>query len=64
MCGATAIHTNRAIRDLRQQDLADFDRGRVTIPDRDALEAYARFNPDYLYGPWSLAYDHQPGDPI
>ena len=64
MCGATAIHTNRAIRDLRQQGLADFDRGRVTIPDRAALEDYAGFNPDYLYGPWSLAYDHQPGDPI
>lgn len=64
MCGATAIHTNRAIRDLRQQGLVDFDRGRVTILDRDALETYAGFSPDYLYGPWSLAYDHQAGDPI
>jgi CRP-like cAMP-binding protein len=64
MCGATAIHTNRAIRDLRQQGLADFDRGKVTIPDRDLLEAYAGFSPDYLYGPGSLAYDRQPGDPI
>lgn len=64
MCGSTAIHTNRAIRDLREQGLADFDRGRVTIPNQEALEKYAGFCPDYLYGPWSLAYDRQPGDPI
>ena len=64
MCGATPIHTNRALRDLRESGLAVFDRGRVTIPDMGALEAYAAFSPDYLYGPWSLAYDSQPGDPI
>lgn len=64
MCGATPIHTNRAIRELRRIGVADFDRGRVTIRDRAALEAYAGFTPDYLYGPWSLAYDPQPGDPI
>lgn len=64
MCGATPIHLNRAIRDLRESGIADFDRGRVTVPDREALERYAGFSPDYLYGPWSLAYDRQPGDPI
>jgi len=64
MCGATPIHINRAIRDLRQQGIAVFDRGRVTVPDRAALEGFASFTPDYLYGPWSLAYNHQPGDPI
>ena len=64
MCGATPIHTNRAVRELRHSGLADFDRGRVTIPDRDALEVYAGFNPDYLYGPWSLAYDRKPDDPL
>lgn len=57
MCGATPIHTNRALRELRESGLADFDRGRVTIPDQAALERYAEFSPDYLYGPWSLAYD-------
>lgn len=57
MCGASPIHINRAIRDLRRQNIADFDRGRVTIPDPLALEHYASFTPDYLYGPWSLAYD-------
>lgn len=64
MCGATPIHTNRAIRELREANLAAFDRGRVTIPDQARLEDYAGFMPDYLYGPWSLAYNHRPGDPI
>lgn len=64
MSGATPIHANRAIRELRKTGIADFDRGRVTIPDRAALEAYAGFSPDYLYGSGSLAYDPQPGDPI
>lgn len=64
MCGATPIHTNRALRELRENGLAEFDRGRVIIPDRAALESYAGFTPDYLYGPWSLAYDPQPNDPI
>ena len=60
MCGATPIHANRAIRDLRNLNIAHFDRGQVTIPDQAALEAYAGFTPDYLYGPWSLAYDPSP----
>lgn len=64
MCGATPIHANRAIQELRQSGIANFDRGRVAIPDRAALEDYAGFKPDYLYGPWSLAYEPQPGDPI
>lgn len=61
MCGATAIHTNRAIRQLRQSGIAHFDRGRVTIDDRGALEDYAGFDPDYLYGPGSLAIGAQAG---
>lgn len=64
MSGATAIHTNRAIRELRESGIAIFERGRVTIPDQAELERYAGFAPDYLYGPWSLAYDPKPGDPI
>lgn len=64
MSGSTPIHTNRAIRELRRTGLAHFDRGRVTIPDRAGLEEYSGFTPDYLYGPWSLAYNRQPGDPI
>lgn len=49
-CGTTAIHMNRVVRQLRSLGLADLRRGRVSIPDRDKLESYARFNPDYLYG--------------
>ena len=54
MCGATAIHINRAIRDLRERGIALFERGRVTIADRAALESYAAFDPDYLYGSTSI----------
>lgn len=64
MCGATPIHINRAIKELRSTGIADFDRGRVAIASRGELERYANFNPDYLYGPWSLYYDHEGNDPI
>ncbi|WP_133364693.1 Crp/Fnr family transcriptional regulator [Qipengyuania sediminis] len=57
MCGATAIHTNRALRDLREANLAHFQRGAVRIPDLAALERYSHFTPDYLYGPGELAPD-------
>ena len=55
MCGTTAIHMNRAVRHLREAGLADFNRGRVTIPDRQALCEYARFDPAYLYGEGDLS---------
>ena len=55
MCGATSIHTNRALADLRKQGLVDFRRGQVRIPDRQRLEDYAGFTPDYLYGEGELA---------
>jgi len=55
MCGATAIHTNRALADLRRNGLADFQRGKVRIADRRKLEAYADFDPAYLYSDGALA---------
>ncbi|QWC58422.1 helix-turn-helix domain-containing protein [Erythrobacter sp. 3-20A1M] len=55
MCGATPIHTNRAISELRKHELANFQRGEVRIPDRARLEEYARFTPDYLYGEGELS---------
>lgn len=55
MCGATAIHTNRALAKLREMDLAYIQRGHVRIPDREKLEAYACFVPDYLYGDGQLS---------
>ena len=43
MCGATAIHTNRALADLRRNDLADFRRGEVRIRDRARLKTMPDF---------------------
>lgn len=50
MSGATAIHVNRALRELREKDIADFDRGRVEIGDQKRLESFGLFEADYLYG--------------
>jgi CRP-like cAMP-binding protein len=53
-CGTTAVHINRVIRSMRERGLLELNRGRVSIPDRAALERFARFTPDYLYGEGSL----------
>jgi CRP-like cAMP-binding protein len=53
-CGTTAVHINRVIKALRQRGLLEINRGRVTVPDRTALEHFALFKPDYLYGEGSL----------
>ena len=55
MAGATTIHINRALKYLRQENIALFERGRVTIPDRARLEEYAMFNADYLYAEGDIA---------
>jgi CRP-like cAMP-binding protein len=55
MCGATPIHTNRALSELRNSNLADFQRGEVRIADRQRLEEYAGFSADYLYGDGALS---------
>ena len=57
MSGSTAVHTNRALRELRERGIAEFYRGRLRSDDRAALEAYADFAPDYLYGEGQLALD-------
>jgi CRP-like cAMP-binding protein len=53
-CGTTAVHINRVIKAVRQRGLLEINRGRVTLPDRKALEDFAHFQPDYLYGEGSL----------
>ena len=53
-CGTTAVHINRTVRTLRESGLVQIGRGRVTIPDLAALEAFATFTPDYLYGHGAL----------
>ncbi len=55
MAGVTAIHVNRAVKSLREQGIVHVMRNRVEIPDRDALEEFAQFDPDYLYGHGSLS---------
>jgi len=53
-CGTTAVHINRVIKSVRQRGLLEINRGRVTLPDRQALEEFSHFQPDYLYGEGSL----------
>ncbi|MEW9855281.1 Crp/Fnr family transcriptional regulator [Novosphingobium sp. M1R2S20] len=53
-CGTTAVHINRVLKSVRQKGLLDINRGRVSLPDRPALERFAQFQPDYLYGEGSL----------
>ena len=54
MCGATAIHMNRALTQMRKDGLADFRRGLLRVADRKRLEAFGEFSPDYLYGKGEL----------
>jgi len=57
MSGSTAVHANRALRELREKGVAEFRRGRVIASDRAALEDYADFSADYLYGEGQLAIE-------
>lgn len=54
MCGTTAIHMNRALRQLKKEGLAEFRRGTLYVPDRAKLEEFAGFDPTYLYGTGEL----------
>lgn len=50
MCGVSAIHANRAVARLRELGVAEIRRGDLYTTDWKALEAYAGFDPGYLYG--------------
>lgn len=50
-CALTAIHTNRALQDMRGQGLIAFADARLTIRDWDALAALAGFDGGYLQVP-------------
>jgi len=49
VCGLTAIHVNRVMRELRERGLCTFRSSLVEIHDLPALVALAEFQPDYLY---------------
>lgn len=55
MSGATAIHVNRAIRELRELGIVDVQRGRIEVADKSQLTNFGRFTPDYLYGQGELS---------
>lgn len=59
MCGTTAIHMNRALRQLKKEGLAEFRRGTVYVSDRTKLEQFAGFDPSYLYGDAPLFLGHE-----
>lgn len=47
--GLTPVHVNRMLRELREQGLADFRSGRVTINDLAGLREVGEFDTAYLY---------------
>jgi CRP-like cAMP-binding protein len=47
--GITAVHANRVIKQLRQDGITEFARGRVTILDEDKLMELAGFDGRYLH---------------
>ena len=46
--GLSAVHVNRVLRELREEGLATFQHGKVTIHDLDGLVALADFDKAYL----------------
>ncbi|ETW10789.1 Crp/Fnr family transcriptional regulator [Roseivivax marinus] len=46
--GYSAVHMNRAVQKLRAHQLLEWSRGRVRLPDPDALASLVGFDPDYL----------------
>ncbi|XYD09058.1 Crp/Fnr family transcriptional regulator [Methylobacterium sp. NMS12] len=47
--GMTSVHVNRTLRHLRQLDLVDLKRRRLTISDVARLKTYCSFDPAYLH---------------
>ncbi len=47
--GLTPVHISRVARQLREEGLAVLRRGRVDLPDREALARAGQWTPDYLY---------------
>lgn len=58
ICGISPIHVSRTLKDLRDGNVVNFQRGRVTILDGEKLKSIGRFDPAYLYGEGGLAVGH------
>jgi CRP-like cAMP-binding protein len=52
--GITAVHANRIIKQLRDENVLDFNRGRVTVQDETRLQELADFDRRYLHQQPSL----------
>ena len=46
--GLSAVHVNRVLRELREDGLLTFQKGRVTFDDYDGLVALSAFDRTYL----------------
>jgi hypothetical protein len=49
VCGITNVHTNRVLRQLREDGLCVFRSALVEIQDVPGLARRGQFDPDYLY---------------
>jgi CRP-like cAMP-binding protein len=47
--GITAVHVNRVIKRLREENVLDYRRGRLRIINQRALQELAAFDPGYLH---------------
>ena len=52
ICGISAVHVNRVLRDLREAGLCTLQGSTVEVHDLAGLNAMGRFEPDYLFLPW------------
>ena len=49
LMGMTSVHVNRTLKHLRELELIELKRRRLTIPDVARLKAYCSFEPAYLH---------------
>jgi DNA-binding transcriptional regulator LsrR (DeoR family) len=47
--GITAVHVNRVIKQLRQEGIVEFNRGRVSVLNETKFEELADFDDRYLH---------------
>ena len=47
--GLSSVHTNRALQELRGNNLITFDRGKLTVLDWERLKEVGEFDPTYLH---------------